>query len=102
MLAGLPDSALLQYDTALSENPDLFNASLGRGKILIRKNRFTEAMSDLNAARALNPDYAETYYERSFCDTAIINKSVALKDVETALSLGYTHVDSTYYSLLKQ
>jgi tetratricopeptide (TPR) repeat protein len=102
VLAGLPDSALLQYDTALSQNPDLFNASLGRGKILIRKNRFTEAMSDLNAARALNPDYAETYYERSFCDTAIINKSVALKDVETALSLGYTHVDSTYYSLLKQ
>ncbi len=102
VLAGMPDPALAQYDTALSQNPELFNACLGRGKILLAKKRFAEAMSDLNAARALNPDYAETYYERSFCDTAIINKAVALKDVETALSLRYTHVDSTYYSLLKK
>ena len=102
VLANRADLALQQYDTAIAQNPDLFAAHLGRGKILRKENHFAEAMEDLNAARTLKPEYAEVYYERSFCDTQMINKAVALKDVETAISLGYNHVDSSYYRLLKQ
>jgi len=99
---GKSDSALMEYDIAISENPDMYAPYFNSGKILKRQNRWDEAMRDFNKAIEINPSYGENYYQRSFCDTQLGFKDLALKDIETALSLGYKKVDTAYYYSLKK
>jgi tetratricopeptide (TPR) repeat protein len=101
VMLGRPDSAIKQYDIAISQNPDLYAPYLNRGKILRKRSQWDDAMKDFNTAIAINPRAGELYYERSFCDTQMVNKALALRDVETAISLGYNKVDSSYYNWLK-
>jgi len=101
-LLGKPDSALLAYDTALSQNPEMYAPYLNRGKILKQQNRWAEAMRDFNQAIELNPNNGESYYQRSFCDTQSGLKFIAFRDVNQAISLGYKKVDSAYYNSLKR
>ncbi len=101
VMMGRNDSAIKQYETALSQNPDLYAPYFNLGKILRKRNRCDEAIKDFSAAIALNPRFGELYYERSFCDTQVVGKALALRDVETAISLGFSRVDTGYYNWLK-
>jgi protein O-mannosyl-transferase len=99
---GMDSLAKAQYDTAINMKPELFQPYLGRAKILMKENHLTDALNDLNSAQTIKPEYAEVYYLRSICDTQVLNKTIALKDVETAIHYGYTRVDTNYLNLLRR
>jgi len=96
------DSSLPQYAIALQQNPDMFAPHLNRGRELQRLHRCDEAMKDFEAAMALNPDDGEIYYARSYCYAQKGNKALALKDIEKAISLGFTQVDKSFYEAMKK
>ncbi len=99
---GKTDTAVMQYSKAIELNPTgAYSAFINRGKIYKRNNHWAAAMKDFGDAIKINPTSGEPYYERSFCDTAIGLVPNAIQDIETALTKGYTRIDSNYYSLLK-
>lgn len=101
VMMGRDDSAIAQYSIAIDRNPNLFAAILNRGALYIKHKNWQEAMTDINTAILLKPRSGEAFYQRSFCDTAMISKAMALNDVEKAISLRYSGVDSNYYKLLR-
>jgi len=101
-LAGKHDSSLTEYGIAIAQNPGLFEPYVNRGMELQRLHRCGEAMKDFEKAVAINPDNGQLYYARSFCYSENGDKVLALKDVQKALSLGYTQVDNNYYQGLHQ
>ncbi len=102
VMMGDDDSAIVQYNVALAKNPDMYAPYLNLGAIALKRSKWDEAMKDFNAAISLNPRSGEAFYERSFCDTALVSKALALRDVEAAKSLGYSKVDSNFYNSLKR
>jgi len=102
MQMGKSDSALAEYNAAIVQNPDLYAPYLNSGKILLHQKHWDEAMKDFNEAINTHPNSGEAYYQRSFCDTEIGIRAQALKDVETAISLGYQSIDTDYYHDLRK
>jgi tetratricopeptide (TPR) repeat protein len=96
-----PDSAIKEYSIAISQNPDLYDPYLNRGRLLHQMKKCNEAMNDFAAAILLMPERPEAYYARSYCYTEQGNRSLALQDVEKAISLGFAGVDNQYYQSLK-
>lgn len=96
------DSALLEYNKAIALSNTNFILFANRGKLFKKLNRWNEASKDFETAIKMNPDAAELYYLRSFCDTQQHNKPKALQDIEKSISLGYTGVDKDYYEGLKK
>ena len=96
------DSALMEYNKAISMSADNYILFANRGKLLQKLKRWDEANKDFETAIRMNPDNAELYYLRSYCDTEKKNNALALQDVEKALSLGYKHVDTGYYKSLRK
>ncbi len=99
-LKGLDDSAINEYSRAIALTKDNYTPYMNRGIIMKKTGRWDEARRDLESALKINPDAGEIYYTRSFCDTQQKNITMALQDVEKALSLGYNKVDSSYYAYL--
>ena len=102
VMVGKGDSAIAQYTIAINQNPDQYDAYLNRGKLYKLKYLWDDALQDFNTGLAANPQSAELYYQRSFCDTQKGLKPLALQDVERAISLGYGKVDSGYYVWLRR
>ena len=100
-MTGKPDSSLAQYGIAIAQNPDLYAAYLNRGRELQRLKRCGEAFKDFEKALEISPRNGEAYYARSYCYTAEGNKTLALQDVEKAISLHFTQIDGNYYQMLK-
>ncbi|MCW3123140.1 MAG: hypothetical protein JWQ38_2632 [Flavipsychrobacter sp.] len=98
---GKTDSTLMQYNTAVSLNPEMFIVRLNRGRLLKEQNRLEEAKADIDKAIQLNPGVGEPYYLRSFYHAQKGDKALALQDVEKAISLGFQQVDNNYYQGLK-
>jgi protein O-mannosyl-transferase len=96
-----PDSALVHYGIAISQNPDMFAPHLNRGRLLMRMGRIDDAIRDFEIALELNPDNGEIYYARAYCYSKKGNRAKALQDVEKAISLGFTQVDQNFYQSLK-
>lgn len=100
-MTGKSDSALVQYQYAISQNPDIYAPYLNRGRLLQRLHRTNEAMKDFATALELNPGMGEIYYARSFCYAQNGDKAHALQDIEQALHLGFKGIDNSYYSAMK-
>ena len=92
----------MEYNKAISMSADNYILFANRGKLLQKLKRWDEANKDFETAIRMNPDNAELYYLRSYCDTEKKNNALALQDVEKALSLGYKHVDTGYYKSLRK
>ncbi len=101
VMRNMPDSAIKEYSLAISQNPDMYDPYLNRARLLQQMKRCNEAMNDFAAAIQLMPERPEAYYARSFCYADQGNRSLALQDVERAISLGFTAVDNQYYQSLK-
>ena len=100
-LTGRPDSAIAEYNVAISLSQEMYSLYLNRGILLKEQNHWDDALSDLNQALRLNPDLGEIYYERSFCYDHSGDKRRALADVEKAIALGFAKVKTDYYEGLK-
>jgi Flp pilus assembly protein TadD len=79
----------------------MYAPHLNRGRLLTRLNRVDEALKDFEISLQLSPDNGEVYYARSFCYARKGNKAQAQKDIEKAMSLGFTAVDNSYYQSMK-
>jgi YaiO family outer membrane protein len=59
---GQPELALAAYNLLLARSPGNVDVLLGRGIVLSRLERWTEAEADLTAAAKASPDYADVWY----------------------------------------
>ncbi|MCC2956088.1 YaiO family outer membrane beta-barrel protein [Massilia sp. IC2-477] len=60
--AGQPGLALAAYNTLLARAPGNVDLLLGRGIVLSRLERWSEAEADLTAAAKASPDYADVWF----------------------------------------
>lgn len=60
--AGQPALALAAYNLLLARSPGNVDVLLGRGIVLSRLERWTEAEADLTAAAKASPDYADIWF----------------------------------------
>jgi protein O-mannosyl-transferase len=95
-----PEAATEVYRKINAMQPDLLPPYINRSKLLIRLKRWDEAWHDLAIAASLNRSDGELFYLRSLCDTQRGLKSIALRDVQQAIRLGYNKVDTNYYNWL--
>jgi len=99
--SGEKDSAIMAYSNAISLDTNNCNAYLNRDIIYTEQKRCDQAERDFRKIINLNPNIGIAYYQHSFCDTLRGNKVQALQDVENAISLGYSAVDTVYYKMLQ-
>ena len=59
---GQPELALAAYTTLLARSPGNVDVLLGRGIVLSRLERWSEAEVDLTAAAKASPDYADVWF----------------------------------------
>lgn len=59
---GQPELALAAYTTLLARSPGNVDVLLGRGIVLSRLERWSEAEADLTAAAKASPDYADVWF----------------------------------------
>jgi len=97
---GQPDSAYMEFSTALDMNPESYIALMNRGKILTRQGQWMAGIKDLSEAIKIQPTLAEAFYQRAICDTGAGITAQAVRDLEKAISLGYKKVDSNFYKAL--
>ena len=98
---GKKDSALIAYTRALDRNPNHADALLNRAVAYQKTGQWEKSMQDIDELLKRMPGNAAAYYYRSFCDTQMRRYDLALRDVETAISKGYTAIDTAYYRVLK-
>ena len=97
---GRPDSAYVEFSTALDMNPESYIALMNRGKISTRQGQWMAGIKDLSEAIKIQPTLAEAFYQRAICDTGAGITAQAVRDLEKAISLGYKKVDSNFYKAL--
>jgi tetratricopeptide (TPR) repeat protein len=99
------EEALLNYDTALTINPDFINGYSNRAQAYIRLNKHSNALKDLNTALTLSPSFVLGYVYRSMMYNWYGNHDKALADLTTAVTikpdfvLGYYHRGNTNLSI---
>lgn len=68
---GRLDEALASYDAALSRDPDLADAHLGRGSIHQERGNLEEAAASLERASSLRPDLADAHFNLGVVSQAL-------------------------------
>lgn len=76
-IAGQVDRALETYAAAVSENPDNKLFRYNYGSLLVQVERYDDAIAELQAAVALDPEYGNAQYNLG---AAFINKAVAVNE----------------------
>jgi hypothetical protein len=85
-----PQSALEDFERALSFSSRYLLAFHGKGMALMRLGRFREAKASFDQALAIKPDYAQTLFARSVACSKIGDEVCADNDLKKACALGYT------------
>jgi tetratricopeptide (TPR) repeat protein len=93
MWTGQPKKALLNFNRALSIDPDFYSSLSGRGKLLSMHFGAAEAMEDLNRCLAQNPGNAELRIYRGRNYLRLKKYRKALSDLQQALSGTLTPVN---------
>ena len=82
------DKALADFELAIAENPDLGDAHLNRGAMLVNRKRFAEARDAILRGVALGPSMPEVgYYDLGVVEEALGHSEEARADFQKALSL---------------
>jgi tetratricopeptide (TPR) repeat protein len=101
-ITGKVDSALEEYQYAISQNPDAYIPYMNLARIyMAEKKDYDNAIADYSKAIFVKPDNPEPYYLRSKAYFMKGNKAQALQDVEKARAMGYPAIDPKYYQQLK-
>ncbi len=76
-VAGQVDRALETYAKAVADNPENKLFRYNYGSLLVQVERYDDAIAELSAAAALDPEYANAQYNLG---AAYINKAVAVNE----------------------
>ena len=85
--------AATEYRTALSEDSKDLTTELAYADVLYRMRHYAEAISALNAARALSPDDASIYALMAQVHAKQGNREAAMTDIQSAERLGGTRIE---------
>lgn len=80
--------ALTLYDRALQQGGPNWRYLNGRGEMYMRLDRFDEAITDLDRALVLRPDFIETLEHRSYSHYARGQNESAIQDITRIIELG--------------
>ncbi len=81
MITSSPDSAISDYNKAISLQSDNFGYYINRGNLLYNKKKYREAIADYNKAIELSPNNIQALYNRSLLMTEIADYNKALTDL---------------------
>jgi len=79
------DRALADYEVALDLEPDAYTYNT-HGSIVASLGRVDEAIAEYDLAAEINPNYAETYFNRGYAYKLLGQVEQAVADFETFLS----------------
>ena len=83
------DNALKDFSTALHLNPSSAPAYDGLGETAYRLGKYQESIAYCNRALYLDPRWTDALYFRGKSYEALGKKTLAQKDIGSALSRGY-------------
>ena len=86
--------ALAQYDQALQQKSDLFEALFNRGNLHLEAGRAAEALADYDKAAAVRPDIPGLWNNRGTALRRLRKIKDALFSYERAVTLAPTHVNA--------
>ncbi len=92
--AGDHESAIANYDMALTFDPQFVVAYIGRGTSNLSLGRFEEALVDLNAAIDSEPDLSESYNLRAQIYFQLRNYGRCIADLTILLSIEPDRADA--------
>lgn len=84
---GEVDTAHLDFNRALSSDPESFDAHNNRGNIYLAQGDYDRAIQDYDAAIDMNPTYAAAYYNRGNALKAMGEFDPAIWNYTRALSI---------------
>lgn len=82
-----PDKALAQFDLAIQEYAEYFQALTERGSLRLMRNQLTEAAADFERALQLNAKYAPALRGLGYCQLQQKQFAAALANLESAYTL---------------
>src|SRR5262249_54771924 len=85
------ESALGDFDRAMSKPALADTARWQKGKALLQLNRVDEMMKEVNGLISHYPNDPQLYYQRELGEAYRQNHQASLQDLETALRLGPSH-----------
>jgi len=86
--------ALTQYDQALKQKKDFFEALFNRGNLYLEAGRTPEALADYDKALALRPDVPGAWNNRGTALRRLRKLEEALSCYERAVALAPSHVNA--------
>jgi tetratricopeptide (TPR) repeat protein len=93
---GKHESALANYDLALTLHPQHAEALSNRGNTLRALKRFDDALESYDRALALQPDYALAHTNRGAVLFDLVRYDQALESYDRVLALRPDHADALY------
>ena len=82
-----PELAKINFDLAISINPNQASFYNRRGKSLASEMKFDDAIADFNSAIAIDPNIAEFFLNRGLVYRLLKNNNLSSVDFESAISL---------------
>lgn len=108
-----PDKALTQFDQAISEYPEYFQALTERGNLRMARNQFAEANADFTAALKANEKHTPALRGLGYCQLQQKQFAAAIANLErayaaapevglTLMLLGYANLSVERYEPARQ
>ncbi len=88
MIKEQPDSAIFYYNLALQYDPGFFDVLNNRGLAYLKTGNYQQAIADLTAAIANNPNVPNNYYFRMQALEKLKRYKVAVADAQQVLKMG--------------
>jgi protein O-GlcNAc transferase len=91
---GQRSEALAQYNQALKQRKNFFEALFNRGNLFLEMGRTPDALADFDSAVAARPDFPAVWNNRGTALRRLRRSQEALASYEQALALAPTHVNA--------
>jgi len=86
--------ALAQYDQAVAQKPDFFEALFNRGNLYLETHRAVEALADFDRTVAVRADVPGVWNNRGTALRALRRHQEALLSYERAIALAPSHINA--------
>ena len=91
---GRRSEAMAQYDQALRQKPDLFEALYNRGNLFLEGSHAAEALADYDKAAATRPDFAGIWNNRGTALRRLRKLEAALSSYQQATALAPGNINA--------
>jgi tetratricopeptide (TPR) repeat protein/S1-C subfamily serine protease len=94
---GQKQSAIADYDRAITINPNYAEAYFVRGLEKHNPGQEQAAIADYDRAITINSNYANAYYYRGLAKSHLGQKQAAITDYDRAIAINPSHAEAYYY-----